>query len=50
MQAHFAPESTSRSMAGLSPQRLVDYAALHPPYEKPLHRRLSKFAGLRRLA
>jgi hypothetical protein len=31
MQAPFAPESTTRSIHALSPQRLVDSAALHPP-------------------
>jgi len=39
MQAPFAPESTMRPIRALSLQRLVDFAALHPPYDMPLHRR-----------
>jgi len=39
MQASFAPESTNLAVCVLSRQRLVDSAALHPPYEMPLNRR-----------
>jgi hypothetical protein len=50
MQALFAPESTTRSIRASPPQRLVDSAALQPPYDKPLNRRSSNFAGLQGLA
>jgi len=50
MQAPFAPESTDCSIRALSPQRLVDSAALYPPYDMPLNRRSWNFSSQRRLA
>ena len=33
MRAPFAPESTSDPIRSIPPQHLVDFAALHPPYD-----------------